>query len=131
MKKSTLDHRHRFEAYAKNVRENVTKVLLKNCYVSTVMFFIVGNCLFLVGIIFFSSIVLVWTFNTRGVYNLIMKKANIPVDLILLFNGALFPFCYFLESGVTNELKSLFLLNNKKVRVVYSTKDKTLLLVKR
>ena len=60
-----------------------------------------------------------------------MKKANIPVDLILLFNGALFPFCYFLESGVTNELKSLFLLNNKKVRVVYSTKDKTLLLVKR
>ena len=71
-------------------------------------FFIVRNCSFFMGIIFCSSVALVWTFKTRGVYNFITKKANIPVKLVPLFNGVSFLFCCFLKSRVTNELKSLF-----------------------
>ena len=59
------------------------------------------------GSIFCSSVVLGWTFNTRGVYNFITKKANIPVSLVLFFYVVSFLSCRFLKSGVTNELKSL------------------------
>ena len=49
------------------------------------------SCLFIVffyfsffmGIIFCSSVALVWTFNTRGVYNFITKKANIENEDLL------------------------------------------------
>ena len=44
----------------------------------------------------------VWTFNTRGVYNLITKEAKIPVNLVPFFNDVLFLFYRFLKSGVTN-----------------------------
>ena len=36
-----------------------------------------------------------------------------------------------LKSGVSNKLKSLFLLKSKKIRVLYSKQDKTLPLLKR
>ena len=78
-------------------------------------FLIVRNCSFFMGIIFCSNVALVWTFNTRGVYNFIIKKANIPVNLVPFFNGVSFQFCPFLKSGVTNELKSLSLLKSKKI----------------
>ena len=77
------------------------------------------------GIIFYSSVALFWTFNTKGVYNFITKEANIPVILVPFFNDVSFLFCRFLKSGVTNELKSLFLW------VIYSKENKTLLLKKR
>ena len=54
-------------------------------------FFIVRNSSFFMGIIFCSSIALVWTFNTRGVYNFITKEANIPVNLVLFFKWCLVP----------------------------------------
>ena len=93
-------------------------------------FFIVWNCSFFMGIIFCSSVVLVWTFNTRSVYNFITKEANIPPNLIAFFNDVLFLFHRFLKSGVTNELKSPFLWKRKKVRVIYSKQGKILLLTK-
>ena len=91
----------------------------------------VQNCSFFMSIIFCSSVAVVWTFNTRGVYNFITKEVNIPVNLVLFFNDVSFLFCCFLKSGVTNELKSLFLWKSKKVRVIYSKQGKTLLLIKR
>ena len=91
--------------------------------------FTVRNCSFFMDIIFCSSVALVWTFNTRGVYNFITKEANIPVNLVPFFNDV--SFWGFLKSGVTNELKGLFLWNSKKVRVIYSKQGKTLLLIKR
>ena len=105
---------------------------LQQCVWSCFLFFlIVRYCSFFMGIIYCSSVVLVLAFNTRGVYNFITKKANIPVNLVPFFNGVSFLFCCFLKSGVTKEQKSIFLLKSKKVRVIYSKKDKTLLLVKR
>ena len=83
------------------------------------------------GSIFCSSVALVWTFNTRGVYNFITKTENFPVNLVPFFNGVSFLFCRFLKSGVTDELKSLFLLKGKKVTITNSKQDKTLLLFKR
>ena len=76
------------------------------------------------------SVALIITFNTKGVYNFIPQKANFPVSLVLFYNGASFLFCRFLKSGVANELKNFFLLQNKNVRVIYSKQDKTLLLLK-
>ena len=90
-------------------------------------FWIVRNGLFFMGIIFCSSVVLVWTFNARAVHNFITKKANISVNLVSFFNDVSFLFCCFLKGGVTNELKSLFLFKSKKSRVIYSKQDKTLL----
>ena len=81
-------------------------------------------------IIFYSTVVLALTFNSRGVYNFINKIASIPVNLASFINGVSFLFSRFLKSGVTNELKSLFLLKSKKVRVIYSKQEKNLLLVK-
>ena len=69
-------------------------------------FLIVRNGAIFMGIIFCSSVVLVWTFNTRGVYDFITKKANISINLVPFFNGVSFLYCRFLKSGVTNELKS-------------------------
>ena len=66
------------------------------------------------GIIFCSSVALVWIFNTSGVYDFITKKTNIPVNLVPFFNGVSFLFYHFQKSGVTNELKSVFLLKSKK-----------------
>ena len=54
------------------------------------------------------------------------KKANISHTWYVLFL-----FYRFYKSGVTNELKSLFLLKSKKVTVIYSKQDKMFLLVKR
>ena len=39
------------------------------------------------GNMFCSSVVLVRICNTRGVYNFISKKANVPVNLLPFFNG--------------------------------------------
>ena len=94
-------------------------------------FFIVRNCSFFMGIIVCSSVTLVWTFNARGLYNFITKETNIPVNLILLFNDVSFLFCRFLKSGVTYELKSLFLWESKKSRLIYSKHGKNLLFIKR
>ena len=67
------------------------------------------------GIIFCSIVALVWTFNTRGVYNFITKEANIPVNLVLFFNDNLFLFCRFLKSGWSTELnKKSFCLEEEK-----------------
>ena len=93
--------------------------------------FTVRNCSFFMDIIFCSSVALVWTFNGRGLYNFITKEANIPVNLVLLFNDVSFLFCRFLRSGVTYELKRLFLWESKKSRLIYSKQGKTLLLIKR
>ena len=82
------------------------------------------------GIIFCSGTALVWTFNTRGVFDFITKEASIPVNLVPFFDDVLFLFCRFLKSGVTNELKSIFLWQSKKVRVIYSKQGKTFLLIK-
>ena len=71
------------------------------------------NSLFLMGIIFCSSVVLVWTFNIRGVYNFITKKVNIPLNLVPFYNGASLLPCRILKSGITNEQESLFLLKAK------------------
>ena len=64
-------------------------------------------------IIFCSTVVLVSTFNTRDVHSFITKNANIPVNLVPLFNGVSFFFCCFIKSGVTNELKSRFSLKER------------------
>ena len=82
------------------------------------------------GIIFSSSVVLVWTLNTRGVYNFITKKANITADLVPFFHDVSLLFFGFLKSGVMNEPKSLFLWKSKNVKVIYWKQGKTLLLVK-
>ena len=89
-------------------------------------FFIVRNCSFLMVIIFFSSVVLVWTFNTRRVYNFYRKKSKYSSKL-----GSVLQWCRFLTPGLTNELKSFFFSKSKKFRVIYSKQDKSLLLVKR
>lgn len=47
------------------------------------------------------------------------KNPNIPANLVLFFSGASFLFWRFLKSSVTNQLKILFLLMSKKVRVIY------------
>ena len=66
-------------------------------------------------LIFYGNhVALVSTFTTRGVCNFITKEANIPVNLVPLFNDVLFLFCRFLKSGVTNGLKSPFLWKSKK-----------------
>ena len=67
------------------------------------------------GIIFCSSVALVWTFNTRGVYNFITKEANIPVNLVPFFKDVSFLFCRFLKSGVTNKAKKSFSLKEQKI----------------
>ena len=72
-----------------------------------------NSLFFLMGIIFCSSVVLVWTFNIRGVYNFITKKVNIPVNLVPFYNGASLLSCRILKSGITNEQESLFLLKAK------------------
>ena len=100
-------------------------------YIKSCIFFIVRNCSVFMGIIFCSSVTLVWTFNTRGVYKFITKEANVSVNLVPFFNCVSLLFCHFLKSRVTNELKSLFLWKSKKVRVIYSKQGKTLLLIKR
>ena len=82
-------------------------------------FFIVRNCSFM-GIIFCSIVVLFLTFCTRSVYNFITKTGNIPISLVPFCNDVSFLFCRFLKPGVTNELKSIFLLKSKKIRVIYS-----------
>ena len=83
------------------------------------LFFLIGrNYLFFMGIIFCSSVALVLTFNTRGAYNFITKKANISVNLVPFFSDVWFLFCRFLKSGVMNELKSLSLVKSKTVRVI-------------
>ena len=84
-------------------------------------FLTVRNCSFFMGIIFCSSVALVWTFNTWGVYNFITKEANILVNLVPFFNDVLFLLCRFLKSGVMNELKSLFLWKSKKVSYLFQT----------
>lgn len=71
-------------------------------------------------------VVLVWTFITRVVYDFITKNANIPVNFVPFFNDILFLFCHFWKSGVTNELRSLSLKEQKS-----QWQYKTLLLVKR
>ena len=58
-------------------------------------FFIEQNCSFFIGIISCSSVILVLIFNTRDVYNFIIKKANIPVNLVPFFNGVSFLFYRF------------------------------------
>ena len=65
------------------------------------------------GTIFCSSVALVWTFNDRGVYNFITEEANIPVDLVPFLNDVSLLICCFLKYGVTNELRSLFLKEQK------------------
>ena len=72
-------------------------------------------------IIFCSSVVLVWTFNDRGVYNFISKKANIPGNLVLFFNGVSFLFCDFLKSGVMNDQKSFLLKEQKSPGYLFKT----------
>ena len=84
--------------------------------------FFVHNYTFFMGVIFCSSVALVWTFHTRGVSNFITKKANILVNFVPFFNDVWFLFCRLFKSGVTNQLKN--------IRVIYSKQDKTLLLVK-
>ena len=101
----------------------VLTMMQRSCF-----FFYCTELLIFVGIIFCSSIALVWTFNTRDVYNFITKEANIPVNLVPFFNDISFLFYRFLKSGVTNEL-SLFLWKSKKVN--YSKHGKILLLIKR
>ena len=59
------------------------------------------------------------------------EKADIPLNLVPFFDDVSFVFCRFLKSGVTNGLKSIFLLKNKKGNVISSKQDKTLLLVRR
>ena len=82
-------------------------------------FFIVRNCSFFMGIIFCSGVALVWTFNTRGVYDFITKEANILVNLVPFFNDIPFLFYRFLMSGVTNELKILFLWKRKNSKKIF------------
>ena len=60
-------------------------------------FFIVWSRLFFMGIMFCSSVILVWTFSNRGVHNFNTKKTNISVNLVPFFNGVLFLFCDFLS----------------------------------
>ena len=50
------------------------------------IFLLCGIFSFFMGIICCSSVALVWTFNTRAVYNVITKKVNIPVNLAPFFN---------------------------------------------
>ena len=97
--------------------------LRKREFLRVMLLFIERNCSFFMGIIFCSSVVLVWTFKFRGVYNFITKEANIPVNLVPFFNDVLFLFYRFLKSGVTNDLKSLFLWKSKKLRVIYSKRQ--------
>ena len=52
--------------------------------------------------VFCSNVVLVWTFHTAGVYNVITKRGKIPVNLVPFFNSVSFLFCCFLKSGETN-----------------------------
>ena len=116
--------------YSLSVHKILVALLTRWFWYSHV-FFIVRNCSFFMRIIFCSSVALVWTFNTRGLYNFITKEANIPANLIPFFNDILFLFYRFLKSGVTNELKSIFLWKSIKVRVIYSKQGKILLIIKR
>ena len=96
-----------------------------------VIIFLLYSYSFFTGSIFCSTVVLVLTINTSGGFSFMTNKENIPVNVVPFFNGVSFPFCHFLKPGVTDELKSLFILNINKVRVCYSKQDKTLLLLKR
>ena len=90
-------------------------------------FIIVRNCSFLAGIIFCSSVVLVRTFNTKGVYNFITTEANFGSAL----QWYLVPILSLLYVWSEGWAKNPFLLKSKKVRVICSKQEKPLLLGKR
>ena len=77
-------------------------------------FFIVRNSSFFMGIIFCSSTALVWTFNTRGVYNFITKEANIPVNLVLFFKWCLVPILSLIKVWSNEWAKKSFSLKEQK-----------------
>ena len=111
------------------IEARILDLRLRKCFGSH-FFSDLHSCSFFMGIILCSGVDVSWTFNTRSVYNFITEKANFLVNLVPFINGVLLLFCCFLKSGVTNELKFIFFMKSKKVRVIYSKQDKTLLLVK-
>ena len=92
-------------------------LIVRNCSFSQVSSFVLALFQFLLSII--------------EVVIILSLKKQIPVNLVPFFNGVSFLFYRFLKSGITDELKSLYLLKRKKVTVIYSKLGKTLVLVKR
>ena len=76
------------------------------------VFCIVQNFLFFMNS-FCSSVALVWTFNTRGVYKFITKKVNIAVNLVPFFSDVSILFCHLLKSGAKKS--GLFIQNSTKL----------------
>ena len=66
------------------------------------------------GTIFCSSVALVWTFNTKGVYNFITKEPNISVNLVPFFVVVLFQFYRFLKIWSTEWAEKSFSVKEQK-----------------
>ena len=101
-----------------------------------VMIFIVWNCSFFMGIIFCSSVALVWTFNTGGVHNFITfyhQRSNCSNKFSsFVLQWCLVPILFLPNVWSNNWFEKYFILwKNKKARVICSKQGKILLLIKR
>ena len=85
------------------------------------VFFIVRNCSFFMRIIFSSSVVLVWTFNTTGVYNFITRNSS---KFVSVFQWFLVPILSLLKVWSNEWAKKSFLLKSKRVGVIHSKQNK-------
>ena len=87
------------------------KITVKKPYLVT-FFFIVQHCSLFMGIIFCSSVALVWIFNARSGHNFITKEPNIPVNLVLQW--CLVPILSLLEVWSNEWAKKYFSLKEQK-----------------
>ena len=90
-----------------HLEEWITDYNLENS-IGSCFFFIVRNCSFFMGIIFCSSVAIVWTFSNRGVYNFITKEPNIPVNLVPFFKWCLVPILSLLKVWSNEWAKKYF-----------------------
>ena len=115
-KNSQRPKRIRMHIFRTSVNCQIPRLSSNECYIIHFyilityghIFFIERNCSFFMSIIFCSSVVLVWSFNTRVVYNFITKEVS-------------FLFCRFWKPGVRNELKYLSLWNSKSESYLFQT----------
>ena len=84
-------------------------------------FFYCTELLIFMRIIFSSSVVLVWTFNTTGVYNFITRNSS---KFVSVFQWFLVPILSLLKVWSNEWAKKSFLLKSKRVGVIHSKQNK-------
>ena len=95
----------------------LTKVVSYCTYIVLFFLFLFFYCtwfLIFMNIIFCSRFFQVWALNTGGIYKFIAKKANIPLNLISLFNGV----------WSNERVKNVFFLKEQKSHAGYLFKTR-------